>query len=416
MSEYFKSLENCNFWHRKPVLVGVKRHELLKKIRGHLDNSLIKVFLGQRRAGKSYLMRQSIGQLIALKVNPKNIFYFNKEMIEFEGIKTHIELKKLIDEYIEKLKVKGKKYLFLDEIQDVQGWEKLVNSYSQNPSGAYEVFITGSNSTMLSSELSTYLSGRYVNFEVLPFSYSEYLEAMQLTPGKSSYLDYLQTGGLPALFLLKEPEVKSQYMHSLRDTILLKDIVQRYAIKDPQLLQNLFDFLMDNIGGLFSNKKIVDFISTHYGKTNHETLSNYLKYLENCFLIHGVQRYDVRGKAILTSGQKYYLNDMAFRNYLRPKFDLGLGKLLENAIYLHYRRLGYGIFVGKVNQAEVDFVLEKGAEKKYVQVSFTLNSEAVVKREYGALESIEDSYEKTVISLDDRSFGNRNGIRHQLWD
>lgn len=418
MFEIFKKLEKYNFWEKSEIKSGYLRYLYLNKIKKFLNNDLVKVIIGQRRVGKSYVLRQLIQHLIQEQnINPQNIFYLNKEIIDFDQIQTYVELNELFTFYKEKLKPEGKVYIFLDEVQEITGWEKIVNSWSQDYKDTYEVFISGSNSKMLSSELATYLSGRYISFEVLPFAYAEFIDYLKKERNKQTYLEFLSTGGLPELFALQDNEAKRYYVSALRDTVLLKDIVQKHQIKDAYLLEKIFLFLTDNLGNLFSIQGIVDYLEKQKHKTNVETVSNYLKYLSETFLIHETERYDLKGKKILAGPKKYYVNDLAFRNYLSSGFDYGLGGHLENAVYLYYRQQGFQIYVGKIGDFEVDFVVEKNNEKKYIQVTHSLSSESVIEREFGNLQKINDSYEKIVISLDDLSFGNKEGIKHILaWE
>jgi len=417
MIEIFKKLKKYNYWNKNKIKTGFIRDIYLKRIKKYIGNNLIKVFIGQRRVGKSYILRQIIQELINNKVNPKNIFYLNKEMVDFDEIKNYKDLKRLIDFYKKKLKVRGKIYILLDEVQEINQWEKIVNSLSQDYKNKYEIFLTGSNSKLLSGELATYLSGRYVCFDIFPFSFNEYTKYFNIFKNKDNFFDYLKIGGLPELYKLKDEETKNHYISSLRDTILLKDIVQRYKIKDAYLLERIFKFLIDNIGNLFSINSVVNYLNSNKIKTNFETVANYVNYLVQSFLIYEVERFDLKGKAILLGGKKYYLNDLSFKNYLSSSFDYGLGKHLENAIYIHYRLLGYKIYVGKIAEKEVDFIIEKDKEKKYIQVAYNLLDKKVIEREFSGLEKIQDAYEKVVISLDDVSFGNKNGIKHLLaWE
>lgn len=412
MTEIFKKLKKYNFWSKETVPVGFLRTMYLERIKKYMGNNLIKVLIGQRRVGKSYILRQIIQMLMNQKINQKNIFYLNKELIDFDTIKTYKDLSNLIDEYTKKLKPKGKIYIMLDEIQGIEQWEKIVNSLSQDYKKQYEVFITGSNSNLLSGELATYLSGRSISFEILPFLFDEYIEYFNLKKNKENYLSYLQTGGLPELYRLQDEETKMNYISSLKSTILLKDIVARFSIKDVNLLEDLFTFLTDNIGNLFSVNKIVQYLDSHKRKTNYETIANYMDYLKQSFLIHEVERYDIKGKSLLAGNKKYYLNDLAFRNYLSSGFDEGIGKKLENSLYIYYRALGYQIYIGSIGKEEVDFIIEKAGERKYVQMTYLLTTKKVIEREFRSLEKIRDAYEKMVISLDDVSFGNRKGIKH----
>lgn len=412
MIETFEKLKKHNIWAGEKLNLGFTRKMYTNKIVEFSGNNLVKVILGQRRVGKSYIMRQVMHALLNGGTNPKNIFYLNKELVDFDAVKNYKDLSKLIDIYKKELRIRSKVFVFLDEVQEIEGWEKIVNSLSQDHRQSYEVFISGSNSKMLSSELATYLSGRYVDFMIFPFLYDEYIEFRKIPRGKKSYLDYLKTGGLPELFNLPSEEMKEHYMSALKNTILLKDIIQRYKIKDSQMLENLFKFLTNNIGNLFSINSIVHFLNSQKIKTNHETISNYLSYILESYLFHEVERFDIKGKSILASSKKYYLNDLSFRNFLSSSFDFGLGNHLENALYIYFRAQGYRIFVGSLGKKEVDFILEKGQERKYIQIAYSVSDKKVALREFGNLEEIHDAYEKMVISMDDVSLGSKNGIGH----
>jgi len=414
MIETFEKLKKYNYWNDECVNVGFLREIYLNRINKYLNNNLIKVVIGQRRTGKSYLLRQIMDQLMQSGVQRENIFYLNKEIVDFDVIKDYSDLKELIDVYKQELDVKGKIYYFFDEIQEIEKWEKIINSISQDYKDEAEVFISGSNSHLLSSELSTFLSGRYIEFEILPFSYVEYCQFLEKESNKESFLKYLSSGGLPELFNLSDDESKRHYVQSLKDTIILKDIVGRRGIKNVVLIDNIFDFLSDNMGNLFSVNSIVKYLNAHNQKTNFETVSNYVKYLEDVFLIHGVNRYDIKGKSFLGGDKKYYLNDLSFHNYLFSTFDYGIGKNLENIIYLHYRSQGWNVHIGKIGNMEVDFIIERQNQKKYIQVTHSLITKKVIDREFGNLEDIKDSYEKIVISMDDKSLGNKEGIKHKL--
>lgn len=412
MVEIFKSLKKYNAWNGEKIDAGFVRKMYTEKIGKFSGNNLIKVILGQRRVGKSFVMRQLMQALIKGGTNPKNIFYLNKELVDFDAVKSYKDLKKLLDIYKKELKIKGRVFVFLDEVQEIEGWEKIVNSLSQDYKQKHEIFISGSNSKMLSSELATYLSGRYVDFTVYPFLFDEYIEFKKIPRNKEGYLAYLKTGGLPELFNLPSEEMKVHYLSALKDTILLKDVIQRHEIKDARLLENLFKFLADNIGNLFSVSSMVQFLGSRKIKTNHETIGNYLGYILEAYVFYEVERFDIKGKNILSSNKKYYLNDLSFRNYLSSSFDFGLGKHLENAVYIYFRALGYKIYVGSIGKKEIDFIVEKGREKKYIQTAYSLSDKKVALREFGNLEEIRDAHEKIVISLDDVSLGTKNGIKH----
>lgn len=416
MIDFYHSLKKYNYWNQPLQKTGLRRSLYLNNISQYIGNTLIKVLVGQRRSGKSYVLRQIIAQLLQDGTPANSIFYFNKELIAFEDIKTHKELHALIEYYKEKQKPNGKIYIFLDEIQEIENWEKLVNSYAGDPIGSYELFITGSNSTILSSELSTYLSGRYVEFEIHPFSYKEFLTNYSKKQGKESYIDYLKEGGLPEFINLNGKEVQQNYIQSLYNTIILKDVINHYKIRDGHLLRQLFKYLCNHTGKLFSTSKIVNTLKSNGVSCNNETISNYIQYLCDVFLIYPVERYDIKGKQILTTPRKYYLNDLSFASYFGTSQELGIEKHLENAVYMHYRRLGYKISVGEINGKEIDFIIEKNKIKEYIQVSYLLHDEKTIKREFGNLDLISDSHKKTVISMDDIEIEYGNGIQHiQAW-
>lgn len=424
MEEKFNNLLKFNFWNIESnnysSLVskfGYNRDFYLNKILKFIDNSLIKVIVGQRRAGKSYLLRQIASHLIQNGVSPKNIFYLNKEFIEFDDIENYKDLDALIKYYEKKIKPKGKIYLFIDEIQNIYQWEKLVNSYSQDFVSNYELFISGSNSKMLSGELSTLLSGRYIDFEILPFSFDEYVDYSNLEKNKVSYLQYLNSGGLPELFILPDEETKSRYVSTIKDTVLLRDVIQRYSIKEPKLLEDIFIYLVNTSSNLISINNITNYFKSKGRKTTYDTVASYIGYIEDTFMIHKVERFDIKGKDTIAGNVKYYCNDQAYKNYLFKGFSYGQGYQLENIIYLELRRTGYQIYVGVLPNKEVDFIAQKGERIIYIQSTYLMIDEQTIKREYAALESIPNHYEKFIVSLDDIVFPINKGIKHiQVWN
>jgi hypothetical protein len=255
--------------------------------------------VGQRRTGKSYILRQIAHRLIEGGVDPRNIFYVNKEFTDFDFISDYKDLEALLKLYREKLKPEGKVWLFIDEVQNIIGWEHFVNSHSQDFVESYEIFISGSNSKMLSMELATLLSGRYVNFEVFPFSYAEYIGITQKEVQKQSYIDYMESGALPELFVLPNDETKRNYISAIKDTVLLRDIIQRHSIKDPKLLEDVFVYLVNNASNLVSIVNIVNYFKSNGRKTTYDTVANYISYIENTFMIHNMPL--IRRKVILKS-------------------------------------------------------------------------------------------------------------------
>ncbi len=411
-------LSKYNFWDKKIINFGFIRKLYLRKIVNFLDNKLIKVLVGQRRTGKSYLLRQIINYLIEEKrVNPKNIFYFNKEFIEFQGIRTVKHLNDIFLLYLKKIKPRGKIYIFLDEIQNIEAWENFVNSYSQDFTREYEIFITGSNSRLLSGELSTLLSGRFVEFKIYPFSFQEFCEVHNFPVDKKSYLDFLHTGGMPELINFNNNELIFNYIESLKNTIILRDIVERYAIKDVNLLESLLKFISSNIGNFTSVTNIVKYYKNLGKKTNYETVSTYLKYLTETFLLYEVERYDIRGKQTLSGVKKYYLNDLSFKNYLVGFTANDIGYNLENQVFIQLLEKDYKVFVGRLNDLEIDFIAEKNNRKIYLQVAYLLSEPKVAEREFGNLQKIKNNYPKYVVTLDDLKFSDNQGIEHiRAWE
>jgi predicted AAA+ superfamily ATPase len=301
-------------------------------------------------------------------------------------------------------------------VQNISGWEHFVNSHSQDFVESCEIFISGSNSKMLSGELATLLSGRYVKFEVFPFSFSEYVGITAQEAVKQTYIDYMESGALPELFALPNDETKRNYISSIKDTVLLRDIIQRHNINDPKLLEDLFVYLVNNASNLVSITNIVNYFKSTGRKTTYDTVSNYIGYIADTFLIHKVERYDIRGKETLAGNCKYYINDLSFKNYLYPGFGYGVGYKLENLVYLELRRAGFEVYVGAMRDKELDFVAKKGDRLIYIQATYLLIDEQTARREYAPLEAISDNYEKWVVSLDDVSLPSNNGIRHiQAW-
>jgi predicted AAA+ superfamily ATPase len=412
MIETINSIRKYNYWNGNAVDLGYARTFYTGKAGQYIGNKLVKVLVGQRRAGKSYILRQIASKLISQGVKRENILYISKEYIELITLRSAVELEELYKAYRRELKPDGKVYLFIDEIQYIEEWERFVNSHSQDFAEPCELFISGSNSNLLSSELATLLSGRYVEFEVFPFSYAEYCGITEQQPDSHSYKKYLQSGALPELFNLPNEEMKQNYVSSIKDTVLLRDIVSRYKVKDVKLLDDLFVYLVNSAANFVSVTNIINFFASKKRKTNYETLSTYINYLENSFLIHRAGKYNIKGKDTISGNCKYYLNDLSYRNYLYSGYGFGLGYLLENAVYLALRRAGYRVYAGTIKDTEIDFVAMKGDRKLYLQVTLQLTEEQVVEREYRSLKLIDDNFGKYVVSMDDYEIPTNEGIEH----
>lgn len=411
-------LDEYNFWDGKPIEYGYSRPHYLEKIEQFLDNSLVKVILGQRRCGKSRLMRMIIHQLITQqRVPAENILYINKELHAFDFIQDAKILMETFQTYRDLKKPQGKIYFLIDEIQEIQQWEKAINSLSQDYRLPIELFITGSNAYLLSSELATYLSGRYISLTVYPFGYKEYCHVFSLQQNRASVLAYMENGGLPEIYQFNHIESKQNYVQSLMDSIVLRDIVQRHNVRDTFLLEKVIQFAIDSVGSLLSVSSMIKTLAQHGYRSNVETIGNYLGFCKDAFFLHECERYDLRGKQILIGERKYYLNDLAFKIFYHSGFENYISRILENCVYLSLRRQGYKVYVGRYDDKEVDFVAEKAGEKLYVQVAYLLADENVIAREFGALALIQDNYPKWVVSLDDIRHKNNQGILHKhLWE
>lgn len=394
--------------------LGYKRQYYLDKITSYLDNTeLIKVLLWQRRVWKSYIMKQIIDFLINTKnINKWNIIYINLEIdyLKFNNIKD-------FNDFIKKqIKNNERYYLFIDEVQEINWWEKLINSYRADDNFDVDIFITWSNANLLSSDLSTYLSGRYIDFEIFPFSYSEYLWYFKTKNNKQKFLKYTNYSWISELYKLKDEESKINFLRSVKDSIILKDIVKKYNIKDIDLLEKLFFYLAWNIWNLFSLNSIVKKLKWIDIKSNTTTIWNYINFLEKTYIIHWVIRYDVKWKKILEWEKKYYLNDLAFNNFFSSSYDIWWGKKLENIVYNYLKQQWYKVYIWNMWELEIDFIAQKGKEKKYIQVAYIISDNEVFNREFWNLEKIKDNYEKIVLSLDDILIDYK-WIKHiNIWD
>ena len=388
----------------------VKREMYLKKIRPFYHLDLIKVFTGIRRCGKSVLLQQIKEELLAEGIREDQILYLNFEDYDFSFIQSGKDL----HEYVkEQLTEKQKYYLFFDEIQTVSEFERVINSLRMKFD--VSIFITGSNGKLLSGELATYLSGRYVSFLVMPFSFREMCEIRKVQPESATeemLLEYMEWGGMPQRFQLTDQEQVKTFLRDVYDTIVLRDIVQRAGIRDVDVFNRLIEYLACNPSQTVSVKSISDYFMSVERKISRETIYNYLENITASMIMRKVSRYDVRGKCILTKMEKYYLTDTGLGRVRNSGFKLEMGALLENIIYNELIVRGYDVYVGKTRKSEVDFVAVRGNEKEYYQVAYYLYDQKVIDREFGAFREIEDNYPKYVISLDKMDFS-RDGIIHK---
>jgi uncharacterized protein len=390
----------------------ILRKTYLNSIRPFIGKPVIKVISGIRRCGKSILMKQIMDELRNKGVAESQIIYINKELFEFDKIRDYKDLHNYVTSQIPKLC--PVLYLFVDEIQEIKGWEKAINSFLAEE--IYDIYITGSNARLLSSEMATLLSGRYVEFRINTFTFLEFLQRVMEnnpTAHKEEYLtDFLKFGGFPGIhFFNKDETAIRQYLNSVFNTILLKDIVLRYNIRDVNLLERISIFLADNCGNITSSKSISDFLKSQQLRLSVDTIQNYIQYCVDSLLIEKVRRFDIKGKRILETHEKYYFNDVGIRNALIGYTPENLPGQLENIVFNNLKANGYQVFIGKILDKEIDFIAQKGNDIVYIQVCTTLNDSKVVDREYGSLEAVKDHFPKYVLSLDKGFETSREGIR-----
>ena len=387
----------------------INRPDYTDKVLRLFGKGLIIALTGQRRVGKSFIMKQVINLLSTDESN--NIIYVDKEDEKFRYIITHTELTQYVEEHLLKDKTN---YLFIDEVQNIKEFELTLRSLHSRE--ACEIVITGSNAKMLSSELSTYLSGRCVEYSIQSLDYTEFIEFHQLLDNDQSLISYLTYGGMPQLYRigLQEKDLVTDYLHNVYNTIILKDIVEREDIRNVPLLKNLVRFVSDNVGKPVSATNIVNYLKSQRVDSSTKVIINYLEYLCNAFIIHRVNRYDIHGKRLFEVNDKYYFEDIGIRNSLvQGGLAQSMEKVIENAVYLHLIRLGYNVTVGYLQKTEIDFVATKGEQTIYVQATYLLANEETVTREFGNLALIKDNFPKYVVSMDSLYNGtNYHGIHH----
>lgn len=392
----------------------LKRDEYIKKIVPFIDKDVIKVLTGIRRSGKSVMLKLLMEELKNRGINENQFIYINFENLKYRKLKNY---KRLYDFILNKVDDKYKSYyIFLDEIQEVEEWEKCVNSLRVDEDFNFDIYITGSNAKLLSGELSTYLAGRYIEFVVYPFSFKEFFEIMKEKNKeidlKEAFQDYVKFGGMPFLHNLDyNYEASMQYLQDLYASIILKDITRRNNIRDTDLLERIINYVVMNIGNTFSATSISKFFKSENRKVATETILNYIKACEEAFLVYRVARNDLLGKKILNVNEKYYIADHGIREAIMENNQKNINQVLENIVYFEILRRGYNVKTGKVDNLEVDFVCKKNDETIYIQVSYLLASEDTKEREFSVLENIKDNYPKYVLSMDEFDMS-RNGIKH----
>lgn len=388
----------------------VIREDYLKKMIDAKDTDFIKVVTGVRRSGKSTLLLMFRGYLLNNGISENNIIHMNFESGLYDEINDYKKLYNYVKDKINKKKM----YLLLDEIQNVDKWEKAINSFKVDFD--IDIYITGSNAYLLSSELSTLLSGRYIEIKMYPLSFKEFLTFNKYTYTnlEEKFNEYLKYGGLPAVTLIKDnDELVLSYLSGIYNTIVKKDIIDRNNIKDSVLLENIIKYISNNIGSPVSSTKISDYLNSNkiVDKSNHQTIDNYLSMLEKSFIMYKADRTDIKNKSILKTLGKYYISDLGIRNIVLGFRNINEGHLLENVVYLELLRRGYKVNIGKFDEYEVDFVAESPTSVKYYQVTQSLINEEVKTRKLRSLESISDNYEKIILTMDKSINNDINGIK-----
>ena len=388
----------------------IKRNRYLDQISPFIDKDLIKVLIGLRRSGKTILLSQIRDILLDQGVPEKNIIEINFESRRFKKLEDADAFYQYVMERAEQ--AGGRVYLFFDEIQHVKEWHSVIPSFRIDLD--CDIYVTGSNSKLLSGELATNMTGRYVSFHVYPFVLSEIREFYEKNSipyrREQLFADYLKYGGLPMRLLLPDEHSVRTYLEDVYDSVVMKDILSRYAIKNENLLRKLLEFLLDNTGNPFSARSISRMLKAAGFSTTVETLLNYIDKLQEGMILSKVERYDIKGKSILASTEKYYAGDIGLRNINKASEQTDSSKLFENVVYLEMLSRGYDVKVGKLDSQEIDFVCYKGQKKLYIQVAYVLTEDCIA-REFGNLENIDDNYPKYVISSDIVDMS-RNGIIH----
>lgn len=392
----------------------VGRNLYLEQIEQYSDSNIIKIITGIRRCGKSTILMLLRERFIEKGIPPEHIIYINFESLKNSELKTAQNLFKYINEQIKSDK---RYYIILDEIQEVVDWEKCINSLLVDYNS--DIYLTGSNSHILSSELATYIAGRYVEIPIFTLSFKEFLDFKKIkqidigTDKVSLFNQYLRQGGFPIIHINKFSEdTIYKIIYDIYSSIILRDTIQRYKIRDVELLERVIKFALDNIGKTFSGKNIADYFKSQQRKTDINTIYNYMYALEGAFIFYRVPRYDIKGKEILKTQEKFYLSDISLLYASVGYKDRLISGILENIVFLELKRRGYQVYIGKIDNNEVDFIAEKLNHKIYIQVAYKLESQKTVEREFSVLMNINDNYPKYVVTMDEFWREQIEGIKH----
>lgn len=389
----------------------IQREQYLEFLRRHKDQDVIKVVSGVRRCGKSTLFELFKQELLASGIKAKQIISINFEDLEYEPLQEYHALHEYI---VERLIPETPMYVFLDEVQHVPQFEKVVGSLFIKPN--VDIYITGSNAYFMSSDIATLLTGRYVQVEMLPLSFKEFHSAysQQNLSDMDIYNLYIEHSSFPRLVHVEDDESIDEYLESILNTVVLKDIVTRLKITDVPLLLDIIKYLLANIGSLINPTKIANTLTSYGRKTDNKTVEKYLQGLKDGLLIYEVDRFDVKGKTLLQRNAKYYVVDSAFRKFLLSRTDSDRGHILENIVYLELIRRGYRVYVGHLQNGEIDFVAKKPHRLEYYQVSYTVMEDTTLRRELSPLEQLDDNYPKYLLTMDVlHKTDNHNGIEQK---
>ncbi len=391
----------------------IKREMYMKRIRPFMGTDLVKVMTGIRRSGKSVMLELIRKELLESGIKPEQFITINFEDMSYSHLLTASALHSEIT--ARAAKINGKAYLFFDEIQEVKEWEKCINSF--RVSLDCDIYITGSNARLLSGELATYLGGRYVEFTLYPFSFSEFLDLYRPIAGdepiQKCFQKYLVSGGMPYLANIRYADEPSrQYLLDLFHSVQLKDILIRNKIRDVDLLERIISYITVNIGNPFSATSLAKFLKSEQRTVAPDTILNYIKYCCDAYLFYQVKRENLQGKRILSTNEKYYIADHGIREAVFGGNMRDINLVLENIVYMELLRRGYKVTVGKIDTKEIDFICDKQGEKLYVQVTYLLASEETILREFGAYDNVRDNFPKYVVSMDEFDMS-RNGIKHR---
>ena len=392
------------------VVTLISRPMYVEKIMAFVDTPFVKILTGVRRCGKSTILKMIIGELKKRGVSDDRIVSYRFDSMEYEDMTA----KEMFTELKGKLSPEGKTYLFLDEVQEIKHWEKTVNSLASDYD--VDIYVTGSNSRMMSSEISTYLTGRYIAFRIFTLSFAEYLnfkkEYTEIGSPKDELNEYIRMGGFPATHLQKysDDEVYT-IVRDIYNSTIFSDIVKRNQVRKVDQLERIVKFAFDNVGRTFSAKSISDYLKSEHRVIDNETVYSYLEKLEGAYILHRCSRYDIQGKELLKTQEKFYLADTALRYSVLGYTQTSVAAMLENVVYLELLRRGYSVNIGKTPDGEIDFIAERQGDKLYVQVTKEIKSAETEQREYDRLLEIHDNYPKYVLMTDDFAGGNYKGIK-----